>query len=170
MTCRRCRLKAERAGTDLEEAERQRRRDYQREYRARRIERDAERQRAYERLVQRRWREQNPTKARDKDRRSANARRARKAQVETDDHTRDDLAASWDERGLYGCTYCGRPHEHTDHFVPLSKGGAHTVENLVPSCAECNLSKKDRDPLSFLDGRGLLARWGHVLDGAGPTG
>lgn len=51
----------------------------------------------------------------------------------------------------YKCVYCGAPWEHMDHFVPLSKGGEHTKENVVPACAPCNLSKKDKDPLEFLD-------------------
>lgn len=39
------------------------------------------------------------------------------------------------------CVYCGAPHEHLDHVVPLSKGGPHCVSNLRTSCASCNLSK-----------------------------
>jgi len=33
---------------------------------------------------------------------------------------------------------------HIDHLVPLSKGGSDNVENLVPSCATCNLKKGTR--------------------------
>jgi 5-methylcytosine-specific restriction endonuclease McrA len=43
------------------------------------------------------------------------------------------------------CYYCGervRPNEiHFDHIVPISKGGAHAVENLCVSCAPCNQHK-----------------------------
>lgn len=40
------------------------------------------------------------------------------------------------------CAYCqDRPHEHWDHVVPLSKGGPHTLNNLVPSCGHCNHTK-----------------------------
>jgi 5-methylcytosine-specific restriction endonuclease McrA len=35
-----------------------------------------------------------------------------------------------------------------DHVVPLSKGGPHTKENVVPACRPCNARKKDR----LLDG------------------
>lgn len=28
-----------------------------------------------------------------------------------------------------------------DHLIPLSRGGRHTVENVVGSCRRCNLSK-----------------------------
>ncbi len=30
---------------------------------------------------------------------------------------------------------------HLDHVIPLSKGGAHSITNVVWSCAKCNLSK-----------------------------
>lgn len=31
-----------------------------------------------------------------------------------------------------------------DHVFPLSKGGCHSIGNLVPSCSECNNRKSDR--------------------------
>jgi 5-methylcytosine-specific restriction endonuclease McrA len=37
-----------------------------------------------------------------------------------------------------------------DHYVPLSKGGAHSVENLVPCCWSCNSRKRDMLPEEFL--------------------
>lgn len=52
-------------------------------------------------------------------------------------------APSWDERGLYGCTYCGAPYEHADHKHPKALGGVDDPENLAPACAACNLSKSD---------------------------
>jgi 5-methylcytosine-specific restriction endonuclease McrA len=42
------------------------------------------------------------------------------------------------------CFYCGGKSEHVDHVVPLSRGGRHSIGNLVASCASCNLSKSDR--------------------------
>jgi 5-methylcytosine-specific restriction endonuclease McrA len=42
------------------------------------------------------------------------------------------------------CVYCGGPYEHLDHVVPLSRGGAHSLDNLVPSCAHCNLTKSKK--------------------------
>jgi len=32
-------------------------------------------------------------------------------------------------------------HVHMDHVVPVSRGGLHCAENLLPACASCNLSK-----------------------------
>ncbi|KPC89921.1 hypothetical protein ADL27_38570 [Streptomyces sp. NRRL F-6602] len=60
----------------------------------------------------------------------------------------------WEEDGMYGCVYCGGPYEHIDHVTPLSRGGEHSIDNLVPACGECNLQKSDADPLSWL--RALL--------------
>ena len=47
------------------------------------------------------------------------------------------------------CTYCGKPSEHMDHFVPKSKGGRSTSENLVPACAKCNIEKSDMNPVDW---------------------
>lgn len=33
---------------------------------------------------------------------------------------------------------------HLDHVQPICKGGAHTVWNIVPTCAFCNLSKHSK--------------------------
>lgn len=60
----------------------------------------------------------------------------------------------------YQCFYCGtavdplkRRALHIDHVVPLSRGGAHAVENLVCSCAGCNLSKGAMTGEEFLNGK-----------------
>lgn len=50
----------------------------------------------------------------------------------------------------YECVYCPSRWEHMDHFIPLSKGGTHTADNVVPACGPCNLKKRDKDPLEFI--------------------
>lgn len=35
---------------------------------------------------------------------------------------------------------------HVDHVMPRSMGGSDLIENLVPSCAACNLSKGAKHP------------------------
>ncbi len=47
-------------------------------------------------------------------------------------------------RDRYRCAYCGSRAETIDHVVPRSRGGAHTWENCVASCASCNHRKADR--------------------------
>ena len=42
------------------------------------------------------------------------------------------------------CAYCGAPATSLDHVVPRSRGGLHTWDNVVASCARCNHTKADR--------------------------
>lgn len=42
------------------------------------------------------------------------------------------------------CVYCFEKYSHLDHVHPVSKGGDTSVENIVPACSRCNISKKDR--------------------------
>ena len=50
------------------------------------------------------------------------------------------------------CFWCGKSMDVVtqDHLIPLSKGGSHTPDNVVPACRSCNCKKSDRDPLEFL--------------------
>lgn len=46
----------------------------------------------------------------------------------------------------YKCFYCKiivkrGINLHLDHKIPLSRGGSHSIDNLVPSCKTCNLQK-----------------------------
>jgi 5-methylcytosine-specific restriction endonuclease McrA len=48
-------------------------------------------------------------------------------------------------RDQYRCQYCGsQKHLTVDHVVPRSKGGTDSWDNVVTSCAPCNLRKADR--------------------------
>lgn len=48
------------------------------------------------------------------------------------------------------CVYCkGGEFEELDHYVPISKGGPHTLANVRPSCVSCNRSKHNVDPEEF---------------------
>ncbi len=93
----------------------------------------------------RRWREANPDIVKNQ----GQLRRARKRVVTVEVFTAADLAAHYATMGYDGCAYCSGPHEHDDHIVPLARGGAHTLNNLAPACARCNLSK----------GSKMLAEW-----------
>lgn len=39
------------------------------------------------------------------------------------------------------CFYCGGPGGTVDHVIPLSRGGRHSIGNMVPSCHPCNMRK-----------------------------
>jgi 5-methylcytosine-specific restriction endonuclease McrA len=43
------------------------------------------------------------------------------------------------------CAYCDKEAKLTlDHVIPLSKGGKHSADNVVPACAHCNKSKGNK--------------------------
>ena len=74
-------------------------------------------------------------------------RRSNLADVEST-LTADEWSALLTEHGD-ACAYCRRPFTvilppQQDHVVPVSKGGPHTKDNVVPACKPCNSSKKDR--------------------------
>jgi 5-methylcytosine-specific restriction endonuclease McrA len=49
------------------------------------------------------------------------------------------------------CAYCGKEGKTTlDHITPLSKGGTHTIDNLVLACSTCNGSKYNNSLLYWL--------------------
>ena len=42
------------------------------------------------------------------------------------------------------CLYCGLLGGQVDHVIPLTRGGTHSIGNLVPACRSCNASKNDK--------------------------
>ena len=66
-------------------------------------------------------------------------------------------------KNIFNCYWCGCKLDkkikngfHLDHYIPLSKGGEHTLTNLVVSCPTCNLQKNAKDPYQFAQERGRL--------------
>lgn len=58
----------------------------------------------------------------------------------------DFTASQWEklkQEYHFSCRYCGcTPTVLTqDHKLPLSRGGNHTLDNIVPACGYCNGSK-----------------------------
>lgn len=47
---------------------------------------------------------------------------------------------------LNKCAYCGKEKPLAqEHFIPVSKGGEYSHNNIVPACKTCNSSKRDHD-------------------------
>ena len=63
-------------------------------------------------------------------------------------YDRDEIARSQN----YICPYCKCTFQqfHLDHVIPLSRGGAHTRENMVAACVPCNLRKSNKTPEEFM--------------------
>lgn len=102
--------------------------------------------------INKRWREwyASSVEAQLRHRAKASARHALKMGATTTPFTRRDLYTQWDEDGMYRCVYCDGPYEHIDHVLPLVQGGEHSIGNLVPACADCNLRKGDADPWTWI--------------------
>lgn len=50
------------------------------------------------------------------------------------------------------CWYCSIELDetwHTDHLIPMSRGGGNVPENVVCACARCNLTKQTKLPHEF---------------------
>lgn len=49
------------------------------------------------------------------------------------------------------CAYCLKPGPlEIEHMTPLSRGGRHAADNIVPACRSCNASKYTSTPLEWL--------------------
>lgn len=54
------------------------------------------------------------------------------------------------------CTYCDKEALLTlDHVIPLSRGGKHSKDNVVPACQRCNSSKNARTPEEWCQAMGV---------------
>lgn len=43
------------------------------------------------------------------------------------------------------CFYCGsNKFIQLDHIIPISRGGRHSIGNLLPACRKCNASKNNK--------------------------
>jgi 5-methylcytosine-specific restriction endonuclease McrA len=103
------------------------------------------------------WAKANPEKVREKDAnyRKANPEKgvfshAKRRALKYANTPVDELLtlAQWrDVLAQYNghCAYCSKKAKLTlDHVIPLSKGGKHSKDNVVPACGRCNSSKGAR--------------------------
>lgn len=67
------------------------------------------------------------------------------------------------------CCYCGKSEQeemlHIDHFISVSKGGTHVLNNLVPACKTCNFSKRNHHPEEWYKKQDFYCkqRWAKIL-------
>jgi NMD protein affecting ribosome stability and mRNA decay len=67
------------------------------------------------------------------------------------------------EKYNYSCAYCGRNDEPLtqEHWIPSSRGGGYTAQNIVPACSRCNSRKRSltgEEYLHLLNKEKLYAR------------
>lgn len=97
-------------------------------------------------IATRKWKLENPERAHAHVVESRHRRRARKKNNSIGNVAQ--IAAweiAWRRSKLVTCYWCKRrvsgKKAHMDHINPLSKGGAHSIENLCISCQPCNSRK-----------------------------
>jgi 5-methylcytosine-specific restriction endonuclease McrA len=64
------------------------------------------------------------------------------------------------------CAYCMKEeYLSEDHFIPISKGGEHRIENIVPSCLSCNKRKNAQHPKSWYEKQPFYSKdqWEKIL-------
>lgn len=81
----------------------------------------------------RKWRENNPEKAKEMLRRQS----AKRLRLRFDILRRDNFT----------CQYCGRKAPdvvlHIDHVLAKANGGINNVNNYITACSDCNIGKSD---------------------------
>jgi 5-methylcytosine-specific restriction endonuclease McrA len=56
------------------------------------------------------------------------------------------------------CVACGvKDNQSIDHIIPLSRGGSHSIGNLMTLCRSCNSSKHARTIVEWRQGKSLLS-------------
>lgn len=131
------------------EANRKRINEWHRKHYRENIEREKEKYRQYRmkypdkiKAAQKKFKEKDIDKFHEKYNVYAQIRRARIRELPSN-YTNEQ----WVETKQYfsnTCCYCGEEKELTqDHFIPLSRGGGYTKENIVPACGICNSRKLD---------------------------
>lgn len=123
-------------------ATKDRKREYDRGYRARRPE-------AYASERARAWAAANPEK------RKAIAHQYKaKRRSQEEGGISGGVLAAWTLEQPKVCFYCDvdcAGNYHIDHFMPLARGGAHVLTNLRIACPTCNLRKNAKDPAEWIE-------------------
>ncbi len=78
--------------------------------------------------------------------RKANIQKVQKRRAQKMSLPNDFKVEDWEKCKNYfhnRCAYCGCEGDiEQDHFIPLSRGGGYTANNIIPACKKCNSSKQ----------------------------
>lgn len=112
----------------------------------------------------RRWRQRHPEQAAHVSREASRTRRSQRTGGAFGTVRWAAVRAKTDTCYLCGLTLSDAPigdDVHPDHVVPLARGGAHSVANLLPVHADCNWRKSNQmlAELPWFTGPVLLGAW-----------
>lgn len=99
----------------------------------------------------RKWKQANPDKVRNNSATYGAVRQERIRNCAINDVTPDEWSDRLAEFNFH-CAYCLKPliEVHLEHMKAISRGGNHTISNIVPSCRSCNLKKGTKSFLAFM--------------------
>lgn len=104
----------------------------------------------------REWQKRNPERARENSLKQARTRRARKSGAAGSYSASDIKRILIGQKHRCAACRCRLTKYHVDHIVPLSRGGSNFPSNLQVLCPDCNLKKRAKDPIDFMQSLGLL--------------
>ena len=96
-------------------------------------------------------------KNKEKQRPFKNERQIRRSRIQ---NARTFLILPKEIKKLYNqpCAACGvEDNQSMDHIIPLSRGGSHSIGNLMTLCRSCNSSKHARTIVEWRQGKSLLS-------------
>lgn len=97
-------------------------------------------------IAARKWQKKNPEKFKLIKHAADNRRHGRMVEGKV---TTKELRNRWNEFN-YRCGYCLAPADTKDHMVPISRGGKHEIDNIIPACRSCNFKKHTKNLIEFL--------------------
>lgn len=105
-------------------------------------------------LTTRKYRLAHPERQRRtaEEQRLKDAKRKRQLRTAEGSFSKQDVAQKYtDQDGR--CFYCSceLATYHTDHYIPISKGGTNWPDNIVLACPQCNLAKGEMLPDDFIE-------------------
>lgn len=101
--------------------------------------------------LKREWRKKNP----EKDAEYNHKRRDRLNEISLSSKDIKEIKERYNNI-CYWCNKKIKSTPHLDHYEPISKGGANTIDNIVLSCRKCNQSKGSKTPTEFAISIGKL--------------
>lgn len=103
------------------------------------------------------WKGRDPVRTREAKVRSEAKRRAQKLNCEVVATTDEIKALLIKQKHKCGWCSCSiKEGRELDHIQPLSRGGSHSIRNLIWSCRSCNRKKRSTDPIIWARKLGKL--------------